>query len=116
MQRVHGDWWSATEELAGHLRKNHSVELAGSPGIGQRVLDVSSRPGVSQSEGTDSITTRVTRGQQVTLGGNDADTQSLDEPDIPALDAQQALNPAEYRGQIRLDEICEWLPTRLMSG
>lgn len=116
VQRVHGDWWSATEELAGHLRKNHSAELTGSPEVGQRVLDVSSRPGVSQSGGTDSTKAQVTRGQQVTLSGKDADTGLRNEPDIPAWGAQRTLDPAEYEGQMRLDEISEWLPARQPFG
>lgn len=116
VERVHAGWWSATRELAGHMRENHSRALEGSPGVGQRMLDVCSRPGVSRSGGSDSTTARVTRGQQVTLSGKEADPLSLGEQDIPAWDTQQALDPAEYRGQMRLDEICEWLPTRLMSG
>lgn len=112
VQRVHGVWWSATEELAGHLRKNHSVELDGSPGVGQRVLDVSGRPilGASRSERSDPTVARVTSGRQVTLGGNDADTRSLGEPDIPPWNAKRTQNPADYDGQMRLNEISEWLP------
>jgi hypothetical protein len=116
VQRVHGGWWSATEELAGHLRKNHSVELTGSPGIGQRVLNVPSRPGASRSDESDSTAARVTSGQQVTLDGNNADTRSLADPDISVWGAQQAIDPAEVEGQMRLDEISKWLPAQQTSS
>jgi len=110
VERVAGDWWSATDELAGHMRVNHGVELSGSPGVGQAVFDVPGRPHASRSGRSDSMQVRVTRGRQVTLGGKDADTRLRNESDIPGWNAQRIQNPAEYDGQMRLDEISEWLP------
>lgn len=110
VERVAGDWWSATEDLAGHMRVNHGVELSGSPGVGQAVFDVPGTPHASRSGRSDSMQVRVTRGRQVTLRGKDADTRLRNEPDIPRWNAQRTQNPADYDGQMRLDEISEWLP------
>jgi len=112
VERMCRDWWSATDELAGHMMTNHSVTLEVAGGLGQEVFDVPGRPGTSRSGRSNPAGIRVTSGRQLTLSGDDADKQSRDESDISVWGAQQTLDPAEYDGQMRLDEISEWLPAQ----
>jgi hypothetical protein len=116
VERVTAGWWSATRELAGHMRENHRVELEGASGVGQEVFEVPGRPGASRSGGPNPTSIRVTSGRQVTLAGSAADTRLFGGSDGREWSVQQTQDPAEVDGQMRLDEIKEWLPTRHISS
>lgn len=109
VERVHASWWSATEELAGHMQSNHRVELEGAPGIGQDVFDVPGQPG-ARSGSSRSGSSSSLPGSQATLDGDEAEV-GREEPRIPAeWRGARARDPEEFDGQKSLQDIDSWLP------